>query len=269
MKGSVIKIYNEAAPLYDETPPHFFNYFGEELVSKTDIKPGAKILDIACGNGAVSLNIAKKQPVADISAIDLSDGMLNRLAKSVEKLKLKNIQIKKMDAESLEFANDQFDYLFCGFGLFIFSDILKVVNEIYRVLKPDGIFAFSTFKGFEDYQMLHSLFTKYFDTNEGPNKKSANEIEFHKEEGIRKFFNLQKFKNMMIYSEKKQFSYKNFDEWWLKQWSHGMREDLLILQQKKRIDSFKKEAYKSLEKAKSDQGYRLTIDVYYNYAQKA
>jgi ubiquinone/menaquinone biosynthesis C-methylase UbiE len=269
MKDSLIKIYNDASSLYDETPPHFFNYFGEELVSKTDIKPGSKILDLACGKGAVSLNIARKKPFTDISAIDLSDGMLNRLAKSVEKLNLQNIQVKKMDAESLEFDNDEFDYLFCGFGLFIFSDILKVIKEIYRVLRPDGIFAFSTFKGFEDYQMLHSLFAKYFDTNEGPNKKSANEIEFHKEEGIRSFLSLQKFKNIMIYSEKKQFLYENFDEWWLKQWSHGMREDLLILQQKKRINSFKQEAYNLLEKAKSDEGYRLTIDVYYNYAQKA
>lgn len=268
MKDSVIKIFNDAALLYDETPPRFFQYFGEQLVLKTDIKPGSKILDLACGKGAVSLNIVQKQSAVDLFAIDLSDKMLNRLAKSIEKLKLKNIQLKKMDAEQLEFDNEQFDYLFCGFGVFLFSNILEVFNEIYRVLKKDGIFAFSTFAKFEDYdQILYELFTQYFNDDDGP--KEANEIEFNKEEGIRNFLSLHKFKNIIIFSEKKQFLYKNFDEWWLKQWSHGMREDLLFLQQKKRINSFRQEAYKLLEQVKTAEGYRLNIDVYYNYAQKA
>jgi len=267
MKDSIIKIFNDAASLYDETPPRLFQYFGEKLVSKTDIKPGSKILDIACGKGAVSLNIIKKQPVVDISAIDLSDEMLNRLAKSIEKLKFKNIQLKKMDVEYLEFDNEQFDYLFCGFGVFLFSNILEVSNEIYRVLKKEGIFAFSTFGKFED-QILDDLFAKYLDDDD-EKPKNANEIEFHKEEGILNFLSLHDFKNIMIFSERKTFLYKNFDEWWLKQWTHGMREGLLFLQQKKRINSFKQEAYKLLEQVKTAEGYRLNTDVYYNYAQKA
>jgi ubiquinone/menaquinone biosynthesis C-methylase UbiE len=268
MKDLMIKNFNDAASLYDETPPHIFQYFGKQLVSRTDIKPGSKILDLACGKGAVSLNIVQKQPTVDLSAIDLSDKMLNGLVKSIEKLKLKNIQLKKMDAEHLEFDNDQFDYIFCGFGVFLFSNILEVFNEIYRVLKKDGIFAFSTFAQFEDYdQILYELFTQYFDDDDGP--KEPNEIEFHKEEEIRNFLTLHPFKNIMIFSEKKQFLYKNFDEWWLKQWSHGMREAFIFLQQKKRIDSFRQEAYKLLEPAKTAEGYRLNIEVYYNYAQKA
>jgi ubiquinone/menaquinone biosynthesis C-methylase UbiE len=268
MKDSVIKNFNDAASLYDETPPHFFQYFGEQLVSKTDIKPSSKILDLACGKGAVSLNIVQKQPAVDLFAIDLSDEMLNGLAKSIEKLKLKNIQLKKMDVEHLEFENEQFDYIFCGFGVFLFSNILEVFDEIYRVLKKDGIFAFSTFAQFEDYdQILDELFTQYFNDDDGP--KEPNEIEFHKEEGIRNFLTQHQFKNIMIFSEKKQFLYKNFDEWWLKQWSHGMREALIFLQQKQRIDSFRQEAYKLLEQVKTAEGYKLNIDVYYNYAQKA
>ena len=49
-----------------------------------------------------------------------------------------------MDAEKLEFPDNSFDFVFCGFALFFFPSILKAVSEFKRVLKPGGRLVVST-----------------------------------------------------------------------------------------------------------------------------
>jgi ubiquinone/menaquinone biosynthesis C-methylase UbiE len=49
-----------------------------------------------------------------------------------------------MDAESLNFPDCSFDQVFCGFGLFFFSDPMRALAEMNRVLKANGTLCIST-----------------------------------------------------------------------------------------------------------------------------
>lgn len=96
------------------------------------------ILDIAAGTGDFSLLAAKKSS-AHITALDLSQAMLNIARQKAIKAKLdNNISFVKGDSLNLPFDNNTFDCVSVAFGVRNFEDIRAGLNEIFRVLKPGG-----------------------------------------------------------------------------------------------------------------------------------
>jgi len=96
------------------------------------------ILDIATGTGDLAINLSKIKN-AKIIGLDISSGMLN-IAK--EKVKKKNLPIELVlgDSENLPFKDATFDAITVGYGVRNFENLDKGIQEIYRVLKPNGIF---------------------------------------------------------------------------------------------------------------------------------
>jgi SAM-dependent methyltransferase len=76
-ENPLFELYNWIAENYDQSQPHFFRYFGLELVKRAGIRPGQRILDVATGRGAV-LSPAARQVGHDGLAVgvDISRGML-------------------------------------------------------------------------------------------------------------------------------------------------------------------------------------------------
>jgi len=108
-----------------------------EMVAKTNPKI---ILDIATGTGDFAIMLAKIKP-EKIIGLDISSGMLEIGKKKVAEKKLNNlIEMVLGDSENLPFDDDTFDAITVGFGVRNFEDLDKGLSEIYRVLKPKGIF---------------------------------------------------------------------------------------------------------------------------------
>ena len=104
-----------------------------------DHKPH-QVLDIATGTGDLAINLAKTG-ANRIIGLDLSEGMLAVGRKKVEKEQLSHlIELVQGDSEALPFENDTFDAITVAFGVRNFEDLDKGLSEIYRVLKPGGIF---------------------------------------------------------------------------------------------------------------------------------
>ncbi len=55
-----------------------------------------------------------------------------------------NADVRLMDAEQLAFQDAFFDRVLCGFALFFFPDLDRALGEFYRVLKPGGYLAATT-----------------------------------------------------------------------------------------------------------------------------
>lgn len=108
-----------------------------KLVAKNKAK---NILDIATGTGDLAINLTKIKD-ANITGLDISNGMLS-IAK--EKVKKKNLQDKITlilgDSEKLPFSDNQFDAITVAYGVRNFENLDKGLQEIYRVLKPNGVF---------------------------------------------------------------------------------------------------------------------------------
>ena len=101
--------------------------------------PNLKILDVACGTADSSVQIAKSIENAEISGIDISEKMLEIGKEKVKELGLDDrITFYMSYAESIDFQDNTFDAVFVAFGVRNFSDRLKGLSEIMRVLKPNG-----------------------------------------------------------------------------------------------------------------------------------
>lgn len=96
-------------------------------------------LDLCCGTGDISVRLVNMKTAGEVTCIDFSDSML-----SVAKERLKNEPKAKLqigDATNLkEVPSGSMDVVTIGFGLRNVNDLKKALGEIYRVLKPGGLF---------------------------------------------------------------------------------------------------------------------------------
>ncbi len=131
---------------------------------------GKKVLDIATGTGFSTVTFA--QHGADVTGIDITDYAIAATKKNFALRGLTG-DIRRMDAQNLEFPDATFDFV-CAHGcLMHMPDTARAVREIYRVLKPGGkVYAWMYHKGWYYYFnilfvrgiLCGKLFTTGFDT---------------------------------------------------------------------------------------------------------
>ena len=99
------------------------------------------VLDIATGTGDLAINLAKGTGATKIFGLDISEGMLSVGRKKIAKEQLSNrIEMLQGDSEALPFEDNSFDAITVAFGVRNFENLEIGLSEIYRVLKPGGIF---------------------------------------------------------------------------------------------------------------------------------
>ncbi len=107
-----------------------------ELMS---LEPGDRLLDVACGTGALAIPAAKQVGSSgQVTATDYSPRMVAQAQKEAQASGLSNLLFACMDAQSLHFPDGSFDAVTCGFALFFFPDMTRSLGEMYRTLKPGG-----------------------------------------------------------------------------------------------------------------------------------
>ncbi len=142
-----------AAGYQEETVPAFRQYC-QKAMELADYQPGGKVLDVACGPGTLSLMLADS--AAAVTAIDFSDGMLD-IFRALASDKT-NIAIHQMDGQKLELLDAEFDFAFSMFGLMFFPDRMAGFSELYRVLKPGGRAAVSSWAPVAESPMMQLMF---------------------------------------------------------------------------------------------------------------
>jgi len=146
-KGNMALMFNDIAPTYDKLN-HILSLnidksWRRKAVrclkkSLSDVNK-SKILDVACGTADSTIQIAKSIENAEICGIDISEKMLEIGKKKVENLKLQDrISFSNSYVESIDYQDDMFEAAFVAFGVRNFSDRMKGLGEILRVLKPNG-----------------------------------------------------------------------------------------------------------------------------------
>lgn len=100
-------------------------------------KKGFKLLEICCGEGQCSEPILENYK--DITFADISKNSLDIIKRDFSSYMTDSIKFKECNIENLPFDNEIFDIVACAGGL-SYGDNNSVLNEIYRVLKPNGLF---------------------------------------------------------------------------------------------------------------------------------
>ncbi|NOU13432.1 MAG: methyltransferase domain-containing protein [Methylococcaceae bacterium] len=106
--------------------------WAHELIEKLGLKGSETVLDLGCGDGKVTANIAQRLVTGSVMGIDNSDAMI-RLARQ----QYPHLVFEQMDARTLVFK-EQFDVVFSNAVLHWIEDHIPVITGIYESLKPGG-----------------------------------------------------------------------------------------------------------------------------------
>jgi ubiquinone/menaquinone biosynthesis C-methylase UbiE len=98
---------------------------------------GARVLDLGCGGGHVTFNVAPQ--VGEVVAYDLSPEMLEVVAQTAAERGLGNVTTTRGVAEALPFEDGSFDVVLSRFSAHHWSDLDAALRETVRVLKPGGM----------------------------------------------------------------------------------------------------------------------------------
>src|SRR5690349_9116915 len=132
-------VYDWYAGIYDFLFGKFFQSGRERAPVLLKLFPGAKLLEVGVGTG-LSLPLCARN--VEFTGIDLSQKMLNRACRRVQNFGLKNVQLIKMDATTLEFPDNSFDRVLAAYFISTVPDPVRVIHEMKRVCRPGGYVVF-------------------------------------------------------------------------------------------------------------------------------
>lgn len=111
------------------------------MLDQSGITAESRLLEVACGNGNASIWVAQ-QTQCEVVGIDLTSNYIdNALAKARNYPSLR-LNFQKESATNLPFPDASFTHAWSQAALYHIPDLEKALSEVYRVLKPGGIFLF-------------------------------------------------------------------------------------------------------------------------------
>ena len=114
-------------------------YWRKKAIKRLAAHAPKKILDIATGTGDFAIQACQQLPEVQITAVDISEGMMQVGRQKVKKKGLQqHIQFEREDCTALSYPDNTFDAITTAFGIRNFASLDKGLEEMCRVLRPGG-----------------------------------------------------------------------------------------------------------------------------------
>lgn len=151
-KQSLIVMTERKTTPYGENMEHGFSWnaeqyaqtntlqtsIGEQFIDTIPFSPEMSVLDAGCGDGNLSILMAKKVPYGKVTAIDLSESMIRKAEASAAAQAMQNLKFRVCGINELAYDRE-FDLLFSNSVLHWVTEIEDGIRRFYRALKQDGI----------------------------------------------------------------------------------------------------------------------------------
>ena len=119
---------------------------------------GRAVLDVCCGPGELTLMAAARG--AHATGVDFAPSMIE-----LARVKQSAVAFQVGDAEALDFPDHQFDAVLCSFGLWHLAEPDKAIAEAARVLRPGGVYVYTTWlppeAGWDMFDLLTNAIAEY------------------------------------------------------------------------------------------------------------
>jgi ubiquinone/menaquinone biosynthesis C-methylase UbiE len=136
---------------WDRASAFYSTFWGEQLrpahqasIQLSDPKVGEQVIDVACGSGEVTFELADRVGAAGhVLGVDISEKMIAAAQAAGAARASSNTSFRCNDAESLDCEDASFDLALCSLGLMYVPDPAAAVAEMHRALRPSGRIAIS------------------------------------------------------------------------------------------------------------------------------
>ena len=154
------KFWDKVSSKFDQRKKKEWKVYESLLFNKIadDMDKGNTVLEVACGTGRVTMEIAKQ--AKKVYAIDISPQMIDVAIKNIKEKGINNVELSVEDAYSLPFDNNMFDIVICINSLHNMIYPEKTLSEIKRVLKTEGRFI-ATIVGIGESRKYKIMMTIY------------------------------------------------------------------------------------------------------------
>ncbi|MEE1753922.1 methyltransferase domain-containing protein [Streptomyces sp. SP18CS02] len=106
-----------------------------------ELRPGLDVLDVGCGPGTITADLAALVAPGRVTAVDASAAVLDQARAVTDERGLDNVRFAVADAHALEFADGSFDVVHAHQVLQHVGDPVKALREMRRVCRPGGVVA--------------------------------------------------------------------------------------------------------------------------------
>jgi demethylmenaquinone methyltransferase/2-methoxy-6-polyprenyl-1,4-benzoquinol methylase len=140
----VHEVFESIAPKYDKMNDILsfrrHKAWRKFTMNKMNVKPGSHAIDLCCGTCDWTIALAQASGTGRVVGLDFSQNMLDHGAAKIDRLGLGGrIELIRGNAMSVPFEDNIFDYATIGFALRNVPDLVKVIEEMRRVVKPGGM----------------------------------------------------------------------------------------------------------------------------------
>lgn len=116
---------------------------GLAAMDQLPLEAGQRVLDIGCGGGPTTLELARRVgPAGEAVGLDISDELLVAAAARAEAAGVVNARFLHADAQTHPFEPGSFDAAYSRFGVMFFDDLVGAFANIRSALRPGGTLAF-------------------------------------------------------------------------------------------------------------------------------
>lgn len=112
--------------------------YRKPMLSAAAVADGEHVLDVGCGNGQSTRDVAAATPNGSVLGVDLSSRMLKRAETLTTEAGLRNVKYVQADAQVHRFGDGKFDLAMSRFGSMFFSDKVAAFANMARALRPGG-----------------------------------------------------------------------------------------------------------------------------------
>ncbi len=139
---------------FQDTLDRLLAPLGEAAFARLLPRRGENVLDIGCGCGTVTLELAEAVRPGRVTGIDLSSPMLE-VARSRAAARVDDVEFVEADAQSHPFVPHSYDALYSRLGTMFFGDPVAAFTNLRRALRPGGRMAFVCWRSLEENPWAH------------------------------------------------------------------------------------------------------------------